>query len=136
MRDLECALDIALLGERLAAPVEQIGRLYFSAHETLGLPMLKAAAASIPCRNATESDALVGLVAQMERSFSTLVKTVAASSAGAIDEEEPKPDTDRSPRHRQQTRLQSLLSDLRRGEPPSLAMLVVANQALFAIAET
>lgn len=134
MRDLECALDIALLAEYFDMPIDMVGRLYFSIYETLGLPVLKNAAASIPCRNAMEDLAVTGLIDQLGDSFSRLIGRITAESEIRAGDGDTVLDSFLASKSYQSERLQTLISDLRRGESPSLAMVVVANQTISAIA--
>jgi len=134
MRDLECALDIALLAEYFDMPIDKVGRLYFSIYETLGLPLLKNAAAAIPCRNAMEDLAVTGLVDQIGDSFSRLVGRITAEPGLQAGDGGAVLDSFLASKSYQTGRLQTLIAELRRGESPSLAMLVVANHTVASIA--
>jgi glutamate dehydrogenase len=134
LHDLECALDVALLAEHCNLPVEQVGRLYFAAYATLDLPLLKTSAASIPCRNAMESMAVTGLVDQLGDSFTRLTGHLLKQPDGAADETGKALEDFLGAKNYQRNRLQSLTADLRRGEPPSLAILAVVSQTLSTIA--
>ncbi|MCL2656294.1 MAG: NAD-glutamate dehydrogenase [Betaproteobacteria bacterium] len=134
MRDLECALDVTLLAEHFDMPVEKIGRLYFSVDEALGLPLLKTSAAAIPCRDALESVAVTGLVDQLGDSFVHLVGRITAEPGFQTGDGGAAFDDVLAAQSYQKKRLETLTGDLRRGEAPSLALLVVANQSLAAIA--
>lgn len=134
MRDLECALDIALLAEYFEMSIDTVGRLYFSIYESLGLPLLKNAAATIPCRNAMEDLAVTGLVDQLGDSFSRLIGSITAEPGLQLNDGSAALDSFLASKSYQTGRLQTLIAELRRGESPSLAMLVVANHTLASIA--
>ncbi len=130
--DLQHALEIVHLGERCHVPPDQLGRIYFAIHEMLDLPALKSAVAGMPCRDAMESIATVGLAAQLEDSFARIVERIAAAGGQSTGRDRGFLDAIPSSVP-QRARLQSIVSDLQRGEPANLAMLVVANQALYSI---
>ena len=129
--DLENALDIALLAERIDIPVEDAANVYYPAYAALDLPLLKTSAAAIPCRNAMESMAVTGLVDQLGDAFARLARrllTVKNPDSGPVLERFL------GAKNFQKDRLRTLTADLRRGEPPSLALLSVASQSLSALA--
>ena len=130
-RDLECALDVASLAERFSKPVETVSRLYFAAREALDISLLKASAASITCNNSMESMAVIGLLDQLGDAFMRLVGRFIARPDG--QGREPFEDFLAAKSH-QKDRLLDLAASLRRGEPPSLAILAVVVQTLSALA--
>lgn len=134
IRDLECALDVTLLAEYFEMSIDKVGRLYFSIYESLDLPLLKTSAASIPCRNAMENMAVAGLVDQLGDSFARVVGRVTAEPEVQVDDGTGALDSFLATKSYQRGRLHTLAAELRRGDSPSLAMLVVANQTLSAIA--
>jgi glutamate dehydrogenase len=133
-RGLECALDVAALAERCDRTVESTSRLYFAAHDALGLSLLKTSAASIVCNNAMENMAVMGFVDQLGDAFARLAERFMAQTDGngALEEFLAAQNCRKS---RRKDRLLALTASLRRGEPPSLAMLALIVQTLSALAD-
>ncbi|MDR1350234.1 MAG: NAD-glutamate dehydrogenase [Zoogloeaceae bacterium] len=138
LRDLECALDMAQLAERLELRIEQAGRAYFQIHEALQIPVLQAAIAAIPCHSALENMAVLGLHDQLNDTIAHLVERLFTQPCSAADTDNATGNallekflTGKS---FQQHRLRALTADLHRGEPPSLALLTVISQTLSMIA--
>jgi glutamate dehydrogenase len=127
-RGLECALDVVALAERFDRPVEVAGRLYFAAHDALGLSLLKDSVASIACNNAMENMAVSGFVDQLGDAFARLAGRFMARADGALEEF-------LAAKSYWKDRLLALTASLRRGEAPSLAMFALIVQTLSALAD-
>jgi glutamate dehydrogenase len=135
LRDLELAFDIVRLAERLNLPIEQAGRACFQIYEALRIPALQAAISAIPCRNALENMAVLGLRDQLS-------DTVARFMARLLTQSGYNPEATGDAlltgflagKSFQRHRLQAFTADLERGETPSLALLTVIGQTLSMIA--
>jgi glutamate dehydrogenase len=136
LRDLEGAFDMVRLAERLRLPIEQVGRVCFQIHEALQIPALQAAIAAIPCHSALENMAALGLRDQLGDTLVRLVERLLAqqgSNTGMTGS--ALLEKFLAGKSFQQHRLQTFTADLRRDEPPSLALLTVISQTLAMIAE-
>ncbi|MDR2678571.1 MAG: NAD-glutamate dehydrogenase, partial [Zoogloeaceae bacterium] len=67
--ELEDAFAVARLARRAGFPEAIASRLWFYTHRTLEVPLFVAAITAIPCRNETESRAVLGLSDQLGDAF-------------------------------------------------------------------
>ncbi|MDR1887891.1 MAG: NAD-glutamate dehydrogenase [Zoogloeaceae bacterium] len=139
LRDLEDALDMARLAERLELPIEQVGRACFQIHEALHIPALQAATAAIPCHSALENMAVLGLRDQLSNTLARLAERLFTQAGSVADADNTTGsallEKFLAGKSFQQHRLQAFTADLQRGDPPSLALLSVISQTLSMIAE-
>ncbi|MDR1646995.1 MAG: NAD-glutamate dehydrogenase [Zoogloeaceae bacterium] len=136
-RELEAALAIALLAERAGFAEEVASRLWFFTREALEVPLFVAAIAVIPCRNETESQAVLGLSGQLGDAFVRLAESLVRKLAktGMETDIAVTLDTLLAAKAFLRDRLRALATRLRHGEAPSLALLSVAAHTLAALAE-
>jgi glutamate dehydrogenase len=135
LHDLEGALDMAQLAERLAQPIEQVGCAYFQIHEALHIPALQAATIAIPCHTALENMAVLGLRDQLSDTLAHLTERLLTQPESTADATgSALLEKFLAGKSFQQHRLQAFTADLHRSETPSLALLTVISQTLSMIA--